>query len=80
VKGPADRLLRGIGVEVSARGVAGLYRGLAHGFVLDERDATQERDIAALGMQTTVVDTIMRNQPAAVGVANAALQLAKRLA
>jgi LPPG:FO 2-phospho-L-lactate transferase len=80
VKGPADRLLRGIGVEVSARGVAGLYRGLAHGFVLDERDATQERDIAALGMQTAVVDTIMRNQRAAVGVASAALQLAKRLA
>ncbi len=80
IKGPADRLLRGIGVEVSARGVAGLYRGLAHGFVLDERDAAQEQDIAALGMQTAVVDTIMRNQRAAVGVANAALQLAKRLA
>ena len=41
VKGPADRLLRGIGVEVSARGVAALYRGLAHGFVIDERDAAQ---------------------------------------
>ena len=39
VKGPADRLLRGPGIEVSARGVAGLYRDCAQGFVLDARDA-----------------------------------------
>jgi hypothetical protein len=29
VKGPADKLLRGIGAEVSARGVAALYRDFA---------------------------------------------------
>ena len=29
VKGPADRLLRAVGEEVSAAGVARLYRGLA---------------------------------------------------
>ena len=43
VKGPAAQLLRGIGAEVSARGVAALYRGVARGFVLDERDAAQAR-------------------------------------
>ncbi len=41
VKGPADRLLRGIGVEVSARGVAGFYRDWVHGYVMDLRDAAQ---------------------------------------
>jgi len=80
VKGPADRLLRGIGVEVSARGVAGLYRGLAHGFVLDQRDAAQEADVAAHGLRTAVVDTIMRDDAASERLADAALKLAGTLA
>ena len=44
LKGPADRLLRGIGAEVSARGVAELYRGIADGYLLDERDRAQLAD------------------------------------
>jgi len=80
VKGPADRLLRGIGVEVSARGVARLYHGLAHGFVLDQRDAGQEADVAALGLRAAVVDTIMRDDVGAERLAEAALQLAGTLA
>jgi LPPG:FO 2-phospho-L-lactate transferase len=79
VKGPADRLLRGIGVEVSARGVAGLYRGLVGGFVIDRRDAEQARDVEALGIRAAVVDTLMRDRAAAARLAGAALELARRL-
>jgi LPPG:FO 2-phospho-L-lactate transferase len=79
VKGPADALLRGIGVEVSARGVAGLYHGLIHGFVLDERDAAQTADIEATGLRTRVLDTIMRGPEAAARLARAALELAGSL-
>lgn len=80
IKGPADKLLRGVGVEVSASGVAGLYRGVAHGFVLDVRDAGQEPAVAALGLRTAVVDTVMRDEPAAARLAEAALRLAATLA
>lgn len=80
VKGPADRLLRGLGLEVSARAVAGLYRGVAHGFVLDERDAAQAGDVRALGLRTVVVDTIMRDAAASAALARAALELAGQLA
>jgi LPPG:FO 2-phospho-L-lactate transferase len=76
VKGPADRLLRGIGVEVSARGVAGLYRDVISGFVLDERDASQRADVEALGVRILVTDTIMRDARAAARLAEAALSLA----
>jgi len=76
VKGPADRLLRGIGVEVSARGVAGLYSALCDGYVLDERDAEQAADVEALGMRTAVLDTLMRDADVAARVAEAALALA----
>ena len=79
VKGPADRLLRGIGVEVSARGVAGLYRGLARGYVLDERDAAQAADVEALGLRARVTDTIMRDRGAAARLAGACLELAEQL-
>ena len=79
VKGPADRLLRGIGVEVSARGVAGLYRGLAHGFVIDQRDAAQAKDVEALGLACRVTETLMREPETARALATTALALAREL-
>ncbi len=79
VKGPADRLLRGIGSEVSARGVAALYREWMDGFVLDQRDASQARDVEALGLRARVVDTLMRDVAAAARLAEAALQLTDAL-
>ncbi|MDH3214299.1 MAG: hypothetical protein OEM05_17625, partial [Myxococcales bacterium] len=75
----ADRLLRGIGVEVSARGVAGLYREFIDAFVLDERDAEQSADIEAMDLRVRVVDTLMRDAKAAARVAEAALSLAVEL-
>lgn len=80
VKGPADRLMRAQGVEVSARGVAGMYRGLAQGFLLDARDAEQQGDVEALGMRARAVDTLMRDVEIAAGVARAALALGRSLA
>jgi LPPG:FO 2-phospho-L-lactate transferase len=76
VKGPADRLLRAQGVEVSARGVAGLYRELAHAFVLDLRDAALEAGVRALGLRSCVTDTIMRDDASSQRLAEAALSLA----
>lgn len=80
VKGPADRLLRGIGVEVSARGVARMYEGLADGYVLDRRDASQRRDVEALGLQARVTETWMRDAGVAEALAREALELALRIA
>jgi LPPG:FO 2-phospho-L-lactate transferase len=80
VKGPADRLLRGTGSEVSARGVARLYRELCQGFVIDERDADQAADVEALGLACRVTDTLMRDAAVAEAVARTALQLASELA
>jgi len=79
VKGPADRLLRGLGHEVSARGVAALYREFADGFIFDERDAELAGDIAAMGLRTRVMDTIMRDDAASLRLAQAVLELAASL-
>jgi LPPG:FO 2-phospho-L-lactate transferase len=74
VRGMADRLLPAWGVEVSARGVAGLYAGLADAFVLDAVDAGQAAEVAALGLEPVVVPTLMRTLEDAAALAKAALE------
>jgi LPPG:FO 2-phospho-L-lactate transferase len=79
VKGPADRLLRGLGVEVSALGVAKLYADVVRGYLLDERDAALAPDVEKLGMRTRVLDTLMRTPEIATALAREALDLAESL-
>ena len=59
VKGPAAAMLRTLGHEVSALGVARLYTGLVDVFVLDEVDRALAPAVEALGMRVVVTDTMM---------------------
>jgi LPPG:FO 2-phospho-L-lactate transferase len=59
IRGPADRMLRTLGHDVSAYGVASLYRGLIDGMVVDEVDAALAPRIEALGIRVLVAPTIM---------------------
>jgi LPPG:FO 2-phospho-L-lactate transferase len=79
VKGPADHLLRAIDCEVSARGVAGLYRDLAQGFVFDEVDADQRADIEAMGLRAIAMQTLMSDIEKSTQLAAAAIELALSL-
>jgi LPPG:FO 2-phospho-L-lactate transferase len=60
IKGPADRMLRGLGYAVSPAGVAGLFADLLDAFVLDRVDAASAPEVEALGVRPVVADTIMR--------------------
>jgi LPPG:FO 2-phospho-L-lactate transferase len=73
VRGMADKLLPAWGIEVSARGVASLYSGLADAFVLDRVDAAQARDVAGLGLQAIVAPTLMTTVEDAAALAKVAL-------
>jgi LPPG:FO 2-phospho-L-lactate transferase len=73
--GMADRLLPVVGVEVSAAGVAGLYRDLLCAWVLDDVDAASRDRIEAFGMRVGVTDTLMSDDAAAERVARTALSL-----
>jgi len=75
VRGMADKLLPAWGVEVSARGVAGLYAGLADAFVLDQVDAEQAADVTSLGLQAAVAPTVMHTPDDAAALAKTALSL-----
>ncbi len=76
VKGPADRLLKAIGVEVSARGVARFYGELLDAFVIDKRDAGQREDVEGLGLRCAVEETLMRTPEIAAALARRTLELA----
>ncbi|HEY7941572.1 MAG TPA: 2-phospho-L-lactate transferase [Candidatus Limnocylindrales bacterium] len=76
LKGPADRMLRSLGAEASALGVARRYVGLADGFVIDEADRDLGPSIAALGLRILVTDTIMVDDAARARLASATVAFA----
>ncbi len=80
VRGMADRLLPAIGVPTSAAGVAGHYAPWLDGWVLDERDAAQVDEVAALGVRAVATDTMMDDAEVAAALARTCLDLATELA
>ena len=80
IKGPASQLLRGVGIEVSASGVAHHYREFIDGYVLDQRDRSLESEVARLDLATRVTDSIMVDAEAAARLAQVTLELAESLA
>jgi LPPG:FO 2-phospho-L-lactate transferase len=69
IKGPADRLLKGLGIEVSASGVADLYRDFLDAFVLDLHDAQQREHLEKQGFSVIITDTIMTDMDKSVALA-----------
>jgi LPPG:FO 2-phospho-L-lactate transferase len=59
LKGPADRLLRELGHEVSTLGVVDFYAGLVGTWIIDDADADLAEAIRARGHRVEVTTTIM---------------------
>lgn len=76
VKGPADRMLRSLGHEVSALGVARQYTGVADVFVLDRVDEALVPAVEALGLRAVVADTLMTDDAARERLARAVIDAA----
>lgn len=69
IKGPADRLLGGLGIDVSVVGVVGLYRDFLDTFVIDTQDSQQQSRLKELGISVIVTDTIMSDMEKSVALA-----------
>src|SRR6266566_3812107 len=74
IKGPADKLMRGLGMDVSAVGVARCYRDFLDVMVIDEQDAHHASAIEDLGIPTVVTNTIMRDDAAKTTLARGVLE------
>jgi LPPG:FO 2-phospho-L-lactate transferase len=60
VKGPADKIMRGLGLEVSAYQVAKLYSSFLDVFVIDVADRMLVSKIEKLGIKVIVAKTLMK--------------------
>ncbi len=76
IKGPADKLMRGLGMEVSPVGVARCYRDFLDVMVIDELDSHLLGAIEDLGIPAVATNTIMRDTQAKAALARVVLEAA----
>lgn len=77
IKGPADKLMRGLKLDVSAYSVASLYRAFLDTFIMDEVDKHEKRKVEGLGVKVITTNTIMRSLRDKVKLAKQALEALK---
>jgi LPPG:FO 2-phospho-L-lactate transferase len=73
IKGPADKLMRGLHMEVSAVGVASHYRDFLDVMVIDQQDTHLLGTIEDLGIPALATDTIMRDTTTKAALAHTVL-------
>jgi LPPG:FO 2-phospho-L-lactate transferase len=76
LKGSAGKMMRELGREPTARGIAVEYLRLIDGFVIDNEDAALAESIASLGMRVCTVPTRMRSAEDRVALAQSVLEFA----
>jgi LPPG:FO 2-phospho-L-lactate transferase len=80
LKGPAAKMMRELGLEVSPASVARHYQDLLTGFVLDQRDEDLKMTIAfELGVRALVTDTVMNSDEDRVRLAREVLEFGVQL-
>lgn len=77
VKGPADRMMRALGLAPNPLGIAGCYDDFLDGLVIDAGDRSFAARLEARGLAVGSLDILMRSQVRAAAVARAALRLGR---
>ena len=78
IKGPADKLMKGLGLEVSAYSVANLYKDFLDIFILDTADLMEKASIEKLGLRVRVTNTIMKSLEDKIRLASVVLEEIRR--
>jgi LPPG:FO 2-phospho-L-lactate transferase len=78
IKGPADKLMRGLKVEVSAYGVASLYKDFLDDFIIDVIDKALKPRIEDLGLNVIVTNTVMKSMQDKMRLAKVVLNLIEK--
>jgi LPPG:FO 2-phospho-L-lactate transferase len=74
IKGPADKLMSGLGIEVSAFGVANLYRDFLDVFIMDNVDQGLKDRVEELSIEVILTNTVMKDMRDKVKLAEEVLQ------
>ncbi len=78
VRGPAGRIMAGLGQEVSVVGVARAYREFCDVLVIDRQDEALAPSVADVGLRPVVTNTIMNSLQDRVDLARTVLSLDRR--
>lgn len=79
IKGPSAKMMEELGIPTAADAVAHHYRDIIDGFVIDQQDAGLADRLAALGLETTVAQTVMVTLIDRVELAEATVEFLRRL-
>jgi LPPG:FO 2-phospho-L-lactate transferase len=74
IKGPAAKIMSGIGMKVSATQVGKIYQDFLDFFIIDRQDQSLQAEIAALGCEVIVTDTIMKSLRSKIHLARVACE------
>lgn len=74
IKGPADKIMASLGLEVSPYGIAKFYKDYLDCLIIDRDDARFKTSIEKLGIRVVVADTVMRNLQNSVCLAKTVLE------
>ena len=72
IKGPAAKIMSGIGMKVSATQVGQIYQDFLDFFIIDQQDQRLQKEMASLGYRVIVTDAIMKNIHAKIHLARIA--------
>lgn len=75
VRGPAGRIMAGLGQEVSVAGVARAYRGFCDVLVIDRQDEDKAAAVAEAGLRPVIANTIMESLQDRIELARVVLAL-----
>lgn len=76
IRGPAAKMMREMGLEVTPHSVAHHYRDVLTGFVIDRRDEAHGTRTEELGLRVLVTETVMVNDRDRVDLARRVLEFA----
>ena len=77
VKGPLAKIMRELGVEPTALGIAWHYGNLVDRWVIDQQDVALARAIEGLGKRVLVTDTLMTNRRKSAALARRVIAYAR---
>jgi LPPG:FO 2-phospho-L-lactate transferase len=74
LKGPTDRMLSQLGLEVSATQVARLYADILDLYLIDDQDAAAQPEIEQMGIKVVVTQTVMSGPAEKLALAQTTLR------
>jgi LPPG:FO 2-phospho-L-lactate transferase len=79
LKGPADKLMRELGLKPGSPAIAAYYAGLIDGLLIDESDRAELAALASAGCAVHCAPTVMSDAPSRAALARAVLAFAATL-